>query len=46
MRFRVWDKREKRMNYNVRVTTTDDYKKVEAVNDYIFGKNFTRDNMN
>lgn len=34
MRFRVWDKREKRMNYNVRVTTTDDYKKVEAVNDY------------
>lgn len=34
MRFRVWDKREKRMNYNVRVTSTDDYKKVEAVNDY------------
>lgn len=34
MRFRVWDKREKRMNYNVRVTTTDDYKKVEALNDY------------
>ena len=34
MRFRVWDKREKRMNYNVRVTTTDDYKKVEAMNDY------------
>lgn len=38
MRFRVWDKREKRMNYNVRVTTTDDYKKVEAVNDYYIWK--------
>lgn len=31
MRFRVWDKSNNYMDYRVRVTTTDDYTKVEVL---------------
>lgn len=34
MKFRVWDSSTSRMNYGVRVATTDDYTKVEVLDSF------------